>query len=272
MKSSLFTTLLIICCYNASSQLLTNQNFVSSIDFSMHIYHWDEFAFQYEEEKKAIIEETTTPSIYTFNGVGFESALPLAGISEGNYIYQLLEGIGCIITKSPAITNTPPFKIIEKQTIEALNETEHSFGSVFLPYFSSDFWSLVNIDPQISTNIESTSPFLNECVLPDFELAKVVSTNKIFIPTAFSPNGDGQNDVFKLYGGLGIAKVNTFSVYNRWGDQLFYAENYGIHDDIYWDGKDAALTGVSEIFTYSCEIQFLDGTINFYKGDIVMNK
>lgn len=52
----------------------------------------------------------------------------------------------------------------------------------------------------------------------------------IFVPTAFSPNGDGKNDVFKLFG-RNIKRMD-FRVYNRWGETIFRASSL---EDI-WDG------------------------------------
>ncbi|RME19101.1 MAG: gliding motility-associated C-terminal domain-containing protein, partial [Bacteroidetes bacterium] len=52
----------------------------------------------------------------------------------------------------------------------------------------------------------------------------------IFVPTGFSPNGDNNNDLFKVYG-----PVNDFHIviYNRWGEKVF--ESNDINE--FWDGK-----------------------------------
>jgi gliding motility-associated-like protein len=53
----------------------------------------------------------------------------------------------------------------------------------------------------------------------------------IFLPTGFSPNGDGHNDSWKLYGNQPVDKV-TIMVYDRWGEQIFYSED----PNFVWDG------------------------------------
>jgi len=59
---------------------------------------------------------------------------------------------------------------------------------------------------------------------------KVISVSRYYIPSAFSPNGDGLNDTFGMVGS-GILKYNL-QVFNRWGEMLFESNN--IH--VQWDG------------------------------------
>ena len=47
----------------------------------------------------------------------------------------------------------------------------------------------------------------------------------IFFPSGFTPNGDGKNDSFGPTGGLGVIRNYQFSIYNRWGERVFYSTN-----------------------------------------------
>ncbi len=58
-----------------------------------------------------------------------------------------------------------------------------------------------------------------------FALANGKGTNFLTIPTAFSPNGDGMNDLF-LIGGLDGYPDNEVRILNRWGDELYYKKSY----------------------------------------------
>ncbi len=53
----------------------------------------------------------------------------------------------------------------------------------------------------------------------------------LYVPTAFSPNGDGLNDDFKPMA-LGMKSLDAFRVYNRWGQLLFSTTDIGVG----WDG------------------------------------
>ena len=58
----------------------------------------------------------------------------------------------------------------------------------------------------------------------------IISSKKLAIPSAFSPNGDNKNDVFKLLGGP--CKELNFKIFNEWGNVVF--ESYS--QEIGWDG------------------------------------
>ena len=54
----------------------------------------------------------------------------------------------------------------------------------------------------------------------------------IYMPTGFTPNGDGRNDRFKPFP-VGIKQLNYFKIFNRWG-QLLYSTTT-LHTG--WDGR-----------------------------------
>jgi gliding motility-associated-like protein len=71
------------------------------------------------------------------------------------------------------------------------------------------------------------------CLDSAFILVKIFKTNpQIFVPTAFTPNGDGVNDLFRPIG-VGIKSIEYFRVYNRWG-QLVFSTTINGHG---WDGN-----------------------------------
>ena len=100
----------------------------------------------------------------------------------------------------------------------------------------------------------------------------IAKTREVFIPNAFSPNGDGQNDVFFIFANNErIKQINTFQVYDRWGEQVFLAENFQANDPSSgWNGKlnDEKLNPA--VFVYFAEIEFIDGVKLIYKGDVTL--
>jgi len=59
---------------------------------------------------------------------------------------------------------------------------------------------------------------------------RILGSKKIAFPSAFSPNGDGKNDVFKLLGGP--CKELNLKIFNQWGNLIFESNS----QDLGWDG------------------------------------
>ncbi|RYZ18201.1 MAG: gliding motility-associated C-terminal domain-containing protein, partial [Chitinophagaceae bacterium] len=70
------------------------------------------------------------------------------------------------------------------------------------------------------------------CTARDTVLIKTFVGPAIYVPSAFTPNGDGKNDVLRpVY--IGIKEVKQFSVFNRWGQKVFGTKDSGAG----WQGK-----------------------------------
>ncbi len=77
--------------------------------------------------------------------------------------------------------------------------------------------------------------FTNKCNKADVFV--LVPEFEFLIPDAFSPNGDNINDYFEI---IGIEKYegNSILIFNRWGNKVYAAANYGISSNPqFWDGK-----------------------------------
>lgn len=88
--------------------------------------------------------------------------------------------------------------------------------------------------------------------------------NDIYIPNAFSPNGDGQNDI--LFVRSNTIRELDFRIYNRWGEEVFVSSD--LHTG--WDGKhrgDACETGV---FVYALRAKMKNGSEVRRNGNITL--
>jgi gliding motility-associated-like protein len=104
------------------------------------------------------------------------------------------------------------------------------------------------------------------CSGSDTVVVKVFKTPAdIFMPSAFSPNGDGRNDVIRPVL-VGIKELTWFRVYNRWGQLVFSTSQNGKG----WDGTLGGKAQTSENFVYMVQaVDYLGRTI-FKKGNFVL--
>jgi gliding motility-associated-like protein len=87
----------------------------------------------------------------------------------------------------------------------------------------------------------------------------------IFVPSGFSPNGDGRNDVLKPIC-VGISKLNYFRIYNRWGQLVFSTSEMGKG----WDGLISGAQQPTSNFVYIAQgIDYTGKTIS-KKGTLVL--
>src|SRR5690606_24192652 len=86
----------------------------------------------------------------------------------------------------------------------------------------------------------------------------------IFVPTAFTPNGDGKNDLSRPIA-VGMREIN-FSIYNRWGQPVFQTTKNG-HG---WDGRINGRMQDSGVFVWMASgINYL-GERFFMKGTVTL--
>lgn len=104
------------------------------------------------------------------------------------------------------------------------------------------------------------------CVDSTTILVKVFKTSpSIFIPSGFTPNGDGKNDVFKPIA-AGIAKIEYFRVFNRWG-QLVFSTSINGHG---WDGKIAGKDQSTNTYVWIVKAIDYLGRPYFRKGTVTL--
>jgi len=87
------------------------------------------------------------------------------------------------------------------------------------------------------------------------------------IPTAFTPNNDGLNDIFRICNGVKFEKLVDFRIFNRWGEVVY--ENTS-DPNKGWDGTYKGVPQDMGVYNYLIIIAMPDGTNKIYKGDVTL--
>lgn len=88
---------------------------------------------------------------------------------------------------------------------------------------------------------------------------------ELMIPNAFSPNNDGQNDIFKI-SNLTNEQILEFKIFNRWGT-ILYKESDNAEG---WDGTYRGEAQAIGVYGYVIRIKFSNGNIETYKGTVTL--
>jgi len=93
----------------------------------------------------------------------------------------------------------------------------------------------------------------------------------VFVPTVFSPNGDGENDVFMIFAGNQVAKVNRFQIFNRWGESMYQNFDFRPNDPAYsWNGLHRGQAVNAGVYVWYAEIEMVDGRVELFEGSVTL--
>jgi gliding motility-associated-like protein len=114
-------------------------------------------------------------------------------------------------------------------------------------------YRLTVTDANGCTGTDSITVFSKQCMLG------------VYIPTAFTPNGDSKNDMFKpqIFGNL---KHYRLSVYNRWGTVVFQTTN----PQKGWDGRVAGTFQDNAVFVWICTYELEGAQARTEKGSVLL--
>jgi gliding motility-associated-like protein len=143
-------------------------------------------------------------------------------------------------------------------------------------YYDHLFWNFGDGDT-IEDETNPTHTYenigdMNVCIIASNSVCADTMCKNIFIsfsaligvPNAFSPNGDGVNDVVKVEG-KGIVGL-VFRIYNRWGEKVFetHDKNEG------WNGIYKGILQEMDVYTYAVEATLINGQTVPLKGNITL--
>ncbi|MEZ4958595.1 MAG: gliding motility-associated C-terminal domain-containing protein [Saprospiraceae bacterium] len=227
----------------------------------------------------------TPPFEYSADGINFQPDPNVGNLLAGNYNAVVMDSRGCLFEVEDVIVNEPPPLIVEAgpdQTID-LGYTADIRATV-APLFRP-----VTISWNPSATLDCTDcldptamPFgtttyyisiIDEtaCTAIDSVTINVILNRPIYIPNAFSPNGDGINDYFTVYGGPAVKGIRALKVFARWGNMVFEGYDLTINNEpMGWDGTFKGKQMNPSVFAYLAEVEFIDGVVVLYEGDVTI--
>ncbi|MEL6635327.1 MAG: gliding motility-associated C-terminal domain-containing protein [Bacteroidota bacterium] len=199
-------------------------------------------------------------------------------LGEGRYVPRVIDANLCELAgQGIELVAPPPFRfgldgpteavaLAEDFSLEAWSN--RSFTGATIEWTPREPLSCSDCPDPYASITESTEfvvrvRFADGCVGEERLLVRADKTRRVYVPNAFSPNRDGQNETLEVYTGEGVAGVAQLKVFDRWGAL--------VHDQpTAWDGRLKGRFMPSGIYTWLAEVQFVDGERELYRGDVLL--
>jgi len=210
---------------------------------------------------------------YTYNWSNGQTTPTATGLAAGLYTVTVTDANGCIKKQTVSVTQIPGPTANATATPAIIPPGGNSVltatgGGTYL-WTPSTGLSCTSCPNPIATPAQPTDYCVlvtdtngckdSTCIRIDIE----IPCETLFIPGAFSPNDDGENDIQCVMGTNCIEKI-IFAIYDRWGEKIFETSD----PRICWDGKYRGKPLNTAVFVYYLKASFTNGDEITRKGNI----
>ena len=223
------------------------------------------------------------PFSYSLGETEFIETLTFSDLSAGEYVLQAMDANGCLIDQVGLLME-PQIPEIElgdeimlalgQRTV--LKTSINDVNLIDINWTTTDSLDCDNcLDPTVFPinsgyyTLEVTSE--DGCVDVDSVFVSVNKFRKFFAPNVFSPNLDGINDYFSIFGGPEVGLIKKLAIFDRWGGLRYEEKDIlpGI-PQLGWDGKSNGKSLNPGVFVWMAEIEFIDGAVFTYSGNLTL--
>ncbi len=155
------------------------------------------------------------------------------------------------------------------QTVQLTATTHSSYGSIqFLQWYDEQNNEIANeISFSKPTNITAVATDDYGCEAIATVNINVIYPEKLIIPTAFSPNRDGTNDLFRIPQREDIQSIEMY-VYDRWGKMIYHQAPESRAEG--WDGDFQGQAMPMGTYVYKASIEYKNGRVEQLSGNIML--
>lgn len=232
--------------------------------------------------------EVTPPSGNNFNWSDGSTTEDITNILPGQYSVTVTGQNGCVWISGFNVPGSSPLGIeLQADVIQSGDAFVTLRAQVNVPLTALDtiIWLPEDLfdcnqdfcleqtisRPAAQTEIKVIAIDTNGCMAQASLRLNEESDPKVFIPNVFSPNVDGINDMFTVYGNKDVEMIDELQIFDRWGNQVFVNTEFPPNEENYgWDGsfKNSAMNPA--VYAYWARVRFKDGTEGSFKGDVTL--
>ena len=223
---------------------------------------------------------------FSLDGVNFSSFFNFNSLSSGDYTIWVRDIKGCRDSINATLFDPPPLFVDAGEDVTINLGENTDLEAVVTPatalvdysWMPDTFLTCYNCpdptaEPPNTTTFTVTVSDQEGCTASDDVTVFLVKNRPIYIPNAFTPNGDGTNDSFTIYGGISARKIQMLRIFNRWGALIYEGQDIDLGDPTQgWDGTFKGETLQPDVFAFYALIEFIDDEVILYEGDLTILK
>lgn len=222
----------------------------------------------------------TPPFTYNLGNQPFQASNTFDKLPAGLYIVAVSDARGCTaaaeirIDQPPKLTVDAGLDLTIDLGQQAILQAIPSEIPVTFQWAPADLVNCTTCASPVAVPLRNTTFTVrvtnaDSCTAVDEVAVIVVKNRPLFIPNAFSPNSDGVNDFFTIYGGPSARSIHVLRVFDRWGELVFEGADLPLGSEpLGWDGTFRGQPLSSGVFVYYAEIEFIDGEVLSVSGDV----
>ncbi|HLP93551.1 MAG TPA: proprotein convertase P-domain-containing protein [Saprospiraceae bacterium] len=230
------------------------------------------------------VQSSHPPVLYSLDGSNFSSSPVFSGLSAGTYVITLQDANGCESSTDTLEVLEPPAVLVSLGDDLALQLSDSAhitlLSSVPTDQLTIEWNPLLdstaagkpyqNFFPLHSWQIGVTVRDSSGCVGQDRILVQVKKPYQVYIPNIFKPEGGIEPSLF-IYAGSDVANIESFMIFDRWGDAIMERQNFQPNDPANgWDGTFKGQQVNPGVYVYAAVVTFIDGEKVLFKGDVTV--
>jgi gliding motility-associated-like protein len=258
--------------------------FLEVPDFSARLSAKNSTCFAANDGQLEILDlQDAAPPFQTFlNGNDRGNTLRFDGLGPGDYQIALTDQNGCSFQAKATLTEPELFEL-QLPRLEEINlgdslNIQASTNRLATEIIWAPATGLSCIDcltptasPTQSTSYQLTVRDSMGCEASRQLSINVVKKRDIYVPTAFSPNGDQINDLFYPFDDNNVAEVQLWQVLDRWGNLIWEAQNTTIGSpEIAWDGNHRGQTAPPGVYLWRAVLVYKDQAVRTLSGEVIL--
>lgn len=229
-------------------------------------------------------EATELPLLYSIDGgATFVTESQFTGLDIGTYDILVEDMVGCQASSQVKIQpNEDILLVVPDELYIDLGDSIEIKARTNSNSIDSIVWSPADdlsctdclkpvASPDKNRIYELTLFTVDGCKVSQQVVVYVDRSAKYYAPNIFSPNDDGENDLFTIFPGANIKEITNLKIFNRWGNLMFHKAVLNSTDvNSHWEGKIAGKEAPVGVYVYSAVLELVNGKREVIEGEIML--